>query len=98
MKIVGFVKINSYCDFPQCGQSFCFLAFSWICSGIRFCEIIEYEASRSVILENSGSFVSYDDPKVIAILIAMVVGYFSKKIVITILAGLISYWIIIFLL
>ncbi len=52
----------------------------------------------SVLLENSGSFVSYDDPKVIAILIAMFVGYFSKKIVITILAGLISYWIIIFLL
>ena len=52
----------------------------------------------AVLLENSGSFVSYDDPKVIAILIAMVVGYFSKKIVITILAGLISYWIIIFLL
>ena len=52
----------------------------------------------AVLLENSGSFVSYDDPKIIAILVAMVVGYFSKKIIATILSGLISYWIIIFLL
>ena len=52
----------------------------------------------AVLLENSGSFVSYDDPKIIAILVAMVVGYFSKKIIATILSGLISYWVIIFLL
>ena len=51
----------------------------------------------AVILENSGTFVSYDDPKIIAILIAMFVGYFSKKIIATILSGLISYWVIIFL-
>ena len=52
----------------------------------------------AVLLENSGSFVSYNDPKIIGILIAMFVGYFSKKIIATILSGLISYWIIIFLL
>ena len=52
----------------------------------------------AVLLENSGSFVSYNDPKIIAILVAIVVGYFSKKIIATILSGLISYWIIIFLL
>ena len=50
----------------------------------------------AVLLENSGSFASYDDPKIIAILIAMIVGFFSKKIIATILSGLISYWIIIF--
>ena len=49
----------------------------------------------AVLLENSGSFASYDDPKIIAILIAMIVGFFSKKIIATILSGLISYWIII---
>ena len=48
----------------------------------------------AVLLESSGSFVSSDDPKIIAIL----VGYFSRKIIATILSGLISYWIIIFLL
>ena len=52
----------------------------------------------AVLLENSGSFVNYDDPKIIAILIAMLVGYFSRKIIATILSGLVSYWIIIFLL
>ena len=52
----------------------------------------------AVLLENSGSFVTYNDPKIIAILIAIIVGYFSKKIIATILSGLISYWVIIFLL
>ncbi len=51
----------------------------------------------SVLLENTGSFVNYNDPKIIAILIAMLVGLFSKKIIATILSGLISYWFIIFL-
>tara|TARA_B100000674_G_scaffold296044_1_gene245503 strand:+ start:729 stop:983 length:255 start_codon:yes stop_codon:yes gene_type:complete len=52
----------------------------------------------AVLIDNSGSFVAYNDPKIVAILIAMLVGYFSKKIIATILSGLISYWIIIFLL
>ena len=52
----------------------------------------------AVLLEESGSFVSYDDPRIIAILVAMIVGLISKKIIATILSGLISYWIIIFLL
>ena len=52
----------------------------------------------AVLLNNSGSYVDYNDPKIIAILVAMFVGYFSKKIITTILSGLISYWIIIFLL
>ena len=52
----------------------------------------------AVLLEESGFFVSYDDPKIIAILVAMIVGLISKKIIATILSGLISYWIIIFLL
>ena len=42
----------------------------------------------AVILEKSGSFVAYNDPKIIGILIAMLVGYFSK-IIATILSGLI---------
>ena len=34
----------------------------------------------AVLLEESGSFVSYYDPKIIAILVAMIVGLISKKI------------------
>ena len=52
----------------------------------------------AVLLDNFGSYVDYNDPKIIAILVAIAVGYFSKKIIATILSGLISYWIIIFLL
>jgi len=52
----------------------------------------------AVLLNNPGSYVDYNDPKIIAILVAIFVGYFSKKIIATILSGLISYWIIIFLL
>ena len=50
----------------------------------------------AVLLDNSASFVSYNDPKIIAILVAMVFGIFSKKIIVTILSGLISYCRIIF--
>jgi len=51
----------------------------------------------AVLLERSGSFVNYNDPKIIAILIAILIGFFSKKIIATILSGLIAYWFIIFL-
>tara|TARA_B100001769_G_C21994735_1_gene534624 strand:- start:515 stop:826 length:312 start_codon:yes stop_codon:yes gene_type:complete len=51
----------------------------------------------AVLLEDTGLFVNYNDPKIIAILVAIIVGFFSKKIIATILSGLISYWIIIFL-
>tara|TARA_B100001540_G_scaffold194206_1_gene171126 strand:+ start:492 stop:806 length:315 start_codon:yes stop_codon:yes gene_type:complete len=52
----------------------------------------------AVFLNNSGFFVEYNDPKVIAFIIAIIIGFFSKNIISTILSGLISYWIIIFLL
>tara|TARA_B100000965_G_C19518758_1_gene725457 strand:- start:740 stop:1051 length:312 start_codon:yes stop_codon:yes gene_type:complete len=51
----------------------------------------------AVLLDRSGSFVNYNDPKIIAILIAILIGFFSKKIIATILSGLIAYWFIIFL-
>ena len=55
IKIVGFVKISSYCTFPQCGHSFCFFALSSICSGIRFRDTIEYDVRCSLIFEYSSS-------------------------------------------
>ena len=33
----------------------------------------------AVLLDNSASFVNYNDPKIIAILVAMVFGIFSKQ-------------------
>ena len=55
INIVGFVKISSYCGFPQCGHSFDFFAFSNICSGIRYCDIRANDALYFLNFENSSS-------------------------------------------
>jgi len=51
----------------------------------------------AVFLNESGILVNINDPKIIAAAIAIIVGYFAKNVIATILAGLISYWFIIFL-
>ena len=51
----------------------------------------------AVFLNETGIFVNINDPKIIAATIAVIVGYFTKNVIATILAGLISYWFIIFL-
>ena len=50
----------------------------------------------AVFLNESGVLVNINDPKIIAAAIAIIVGYFAKNVIATILAGLISYWFIIF--
>jgi len=37
-----------------------------------------------------------NDPKIFGALVTVIVGYFSKNIIATILAGLVSYWFLIF--
>tara|TARA_B100000614_G_scaffold68923_1_gene61129 strand:+ start:173 stop:313 length:141 start_codon:yes stop_codon:yes gene_type:complete len=37
------------------------------------------------------------DPKIYGALVAIIIGYLSKNIIATILSGLISYWLIIFI-
>ena len=49
----------------------------------------------AIFLNNSGLLVSYDDPKIIASLVARLIGFFSKNILATILSGLTIYWLII---
>ena len=51
----------------------------------------------AVFLNELGFLVNINDPKIIAATIAIIVGYFTKNVIATILAGLISYWFIIFL-
>ena len=51
-----------------------------------------------VFLNDYGNFVEFSDPKIFGALIAIVVGFYSKNIIFTILSGLIPYWVIIFLL
>ena len=50
-----------------------------------------------VFFNDYGTFVELNDPKIFGALTAIVIGIFSKNIIATISAGLISYWIIIFL-
>ena len=49
-----------------------------------------------VFFNDYGNFVELSDPKIFGALIAIVVGFYSKNIIFTILSGLISYWVIIF--
>lgn len=50
----------------------------------------------AVFLNDYGNLVNYNDPKIVGAVVAVITGYFSKNIIITILLGLISYWIFIF--
>ena len=44
-----------------------------------------------------GSLVEITDPKIYGALVALIVGFYSRNVIATILSGLLSYWFIIFL-
>ena len=50
----------------------------------------------AIFINDYGSFIEVNDPKIFAAIIAIIVGYFSRNVIATILSGLISYWIILF--
>ena len=49
-----------------------------------------------IFINDYGTFIEIYDPKIYGALVAIIVGYFSKNIIATILSGLISYWLLIF--
>ena len=49
-----------------------------------------------IFLDNTGSLDIENNPKIIAAIIAIIIGYLSKSIITTIFAGLMSYWFLIF--
>ena len=51
----------------------------------------------AVFLNETNTLVSLNDPKIAGFIVAIIVGYLSKNIITTIIAGLISYWLVIFL-
>ena len=51
----------------------------------------------AIFLDNIGSIEIENNPKILAAIIAMLVGIFSRSILATIFAGLASYWTIIFI-
>ena len=72
----------------------------------RIREVLSYVPSAifpaiifpAIFLDNSGTMQIEDNPKIIAAIIAMIVGVLSKNIIGTILSGLLSYWMIIYIL
>ena len=50
-----------------------------------------------VFINDYGTFIEMNDPKIFGALVAIVVGYFSRNVIATILSGLFSYWVIIFI-
>ena len=50
----------------------------------------------AIFINDYGNFIEMIDPKIFAAIVAIVVGYFSRNVIATILSGLISYWIILF--
>ncbi len=51
----------------------------------------------AIFLDSSGSILMNDNPKILASIVAMVIGILSRNILATIFSGLFSYWIIIFI-
>jgi len=50
-----------------------------------------------IFINDYGQFIEMNDPKIFAAIVAVIVGYFSRNIIATILSGLISYWFLIFI-
>ena len=50
-----------------------------------------------IFLNNSGSLDLENNPKIIAAIFAIIVGFLSKNVIATIFAGLTSYWFLIFI-
>ena len=71
----------------------------------RIREVLSYVPSAifpaiifpAIFLDNTGSIQFEDNPKILAAIIATVVGVFTKNILATIFSGLGSYWAIIFI-
>ena len=71
----------------------------------RIREVLSYVPSAifpaiifpAIFLNNEGSIQIEDNPKILATIVAMGVGIFSKNILATIFAGLASYWYLIFI-
>ena len=51
-----------------------------------------------VFFNDFGSLVVITDPKIYGAIVALVVGFYSRNIIATIISGLLSYWFIIFFL
>ena len=71
----------------------------------RIREVLSYVPSAifpaiifpAIFLDSTGSFLFEDNPKILASIIAVIVGMLSNNILATIVAGLSTYWFLIFI-
>ena len=50
-----------------------------------------------IFFNDLGLIVEITDPKIYGAIVALIVGFFSRSVIATIMSGLISYWFIIFI-
>ena len=50
-----------------------------------------------IFINDFGTLIEMNDPKIFGALVAIIIGYFSKNVIATIFSGLLSYWLIIFI-
>ena len=50
-----------------------------------------------VFFNDFGTLVEITDPKIYGAIVALVVGFYSRNVIATIISGLLSYWFIIFI-
>ena len=102
--------MNDWALIVYCGLITFFTRFSMIALlkkemfNDRIREVLSYVPSAifpaiifpAIFLDNTASFQLEDNPKIIAAIIATIIGIFSRSIIATIFSGLTSYWFIIF--
>ena len=50
-----------------------------------------------VFFNDSGILVELTDPKIYGAIVALIVGFYSRNVIATIISGLLSYWFVIFI-
>tara|TARA_B100001063_G_scaffold239098_1_gene262192 strand:- start:3407 stop:3721 length:315 start_codon:yes stop_codon:yes gene_type:complete len=102
--------MNNWAIILYCGLITFFTRFSMIALlkkemfNNRIREILSYVPSAifpaiifpAIFLDNNGDFQLENNPKILAAIIAMLIGILSKNIIATIFSGLTSYWFLIF--
>jgi len=102
--------MNNWAIIIYCGLITFFTRFSMIALlkkemfNNRIREILSYVPSAifpaiifpAIFLDNNGDFQLENNPKILAAIIAMLIGILSKNIIATIFSGLASYWFLIF--
>ena len=74
--------------------------------GLKVKEVLNYVPAAvfpaiifpGVFFNDFGSIVEFTDPKIYGAIIALLVGFYSRNVIATIVSGLLSYWFIIFFL